>query len=1150
MQHFDTIKPVKNNLIRSAITFIALFLFSTLPASKALANTYMPNTFADPAITTVNNATGEINGGSTISLRSALMAADNLGGTHTVTLSSGTYSLTQALPNRQIVLGNTAQNITINGNGPVNTIIDMVADADKDRIFLINPTGSVTDIYTTFTGISFTHGYSASDNYGGAAIYAGGFGIQSLTITNCSFENNTVPLASGGQGGAINMLLGTLSINNSTFTNNNSFESDGGAIYYLLLNSDPADDGAVSITNCTFSGNTAAGNGGAISFITQPSLPIGQTFSLNISKNKFLNNSATGFGGAVSGNNLAAVSTPTINYNRFVGNTSTASASTSGLHFIHSPGSINAENNWWGCNFGPTASPCDKAGSTGTPASGSLDANPWLQLKTTASPNPICNTASGTGNVTTITASFLSNSDNAAIAAVNLTALVGLPVTWSSSLGTLGAPQELTIQADGEAINTFTSNGTAGNGSAGAKVDNIPPTDTDSRVTITINATPTVTNPSNVTGLCAGGTAVFTTTVTGNPTSIQWRKGTTALVNGLQGSGSTVAGAGTSALTITNVQPGDAAANYNVQATNNCGTATSADAALTVTATNTIALSSATGTNAQTVCINSAITNTTYSTTGATGATFSGLPAGVGGTWAANVVTISGTPTVSGNFSYTVTLTGGCGTISASGSITVNPRPAISTVTVTQPTCALPTGTISINATGSGILEYSINGGSTWLPTNSFSGLAAGNYNIAVRSQSYPLCVTAYSSNPVVLNAATGCCSPVNSGTIASGNQTICNGGNPSNITFSIAPSGGAVGGSFNYQWYYQNGLANPCPSGTSTTGWTLISGATGNSYDPPSGLTTSRTYAVTVDPTGTPDCGVATWANSCRKITVYNAVVATCSTNNTSMYFGYSGDQSATIKAIATGGTAPYTVSITMNRPLNCNVITSAGDELWAGVGGTNSNNVCPATGPGLTPVSTGTVAASGGFYSVNVTLMQDATFTATITDANGCVSTCTVSVHAEDARCFAGNSGNAKVKICHKTGNGCHEICVSSNAVSAHLGHGDFLGDCTPDCEEVLYAKAVVTEKAPVKPAVEMLDVMVAPNPAETQFTLFIETASKEKISFVLYDVFGRVVKRTENKGGTQQIMFGEELKAGMYMVEVIQGSERKVIKLVKLN
>lgn len=80
---------------------------------------------------------------------------------------------------------------------------------------------------------------------------------------------------------------------------------------------------------------------------------------------------------------------------------------------------------------------------------------------------------------------------------------------------------------------------------------------------------------------------------------------------------------------------------------------------ITVTAANTVSLSSASGTNAQSKCINTAITNITYSTTGATGATFSGLPSGVTGSWSSNTATISGTPTVAGVHTYTVTLTGG-----------------------------------------------------------------------------------------------------------------------------------------------------------------------------------------------------------------------------------------------------------------------------------------------------------------------------------------------------------------------------------------------------------------------------------------------------------------------------------------------------------
>lgn len=83
---------------------------------------------------------------------------------------------------------------------------------------------------------------------------------------------------------------------------------------------------------------------------------------------------------------------------------------------------------------------------------------------------------------------------------------------------------------------------------------------------------------------------------------------------------------------------------------------------------------------------------------------------------------------------------------------------AVQAPTVTQPTCATPTGTIVVNATGSGILEYSIDNGATYQASATFSGLAPGNYNIKARLQANPTCEAAYAGNPVVLTAATGCC--------------------------------------------------------------------------------------------------------------------------------------------------------------------------------------------------------------------------------------------------------------------------------------------------------------------------------------------------------------------------------------------------------
>jgi regulation of enolase protein 1 (concanavalin A-like superfamily) len=84
---------------------------------------------------------------------------------------------------------------------------------------------------------------------------------------------------------------------------------------------------------------------------------------------------------------------------------------------------------------------------------------------------------------------------------------------------------------------------------------------------------------------------------------------------------------------------------------------------------------------------------------------------------------------------------------------TQNCCPTVTAPTLTQPTCAMPTGTIVVNATGSGALEYSINNGSTWQSTNTYGGQAPGSYNIKVRLQANPTCEATYAGNPVVLNS-------------------------------------------------------------------------------------------------------------------------------------------------------------------------------------------------------------------------------------------------------------------------------------------------------------------------------------------------------------------------------------------------------------
>ena len=169
---------------------------------------------------------------------------------------------------------------------------------------------------------------------------------------------------------------------------------------------------------------------------------------------------------------------------------------------------------------------------------------------------------------------------------------------------------------------------------------------------------------------------------------------------------------------------------YTVTLVGGCGSV-SASGSMTVTQ-NTVSLTSATGTDSQTLCANSALTNVSYSTTGATGASFSGLPSGISGSWNANSITISGTPTSAGNANFTITLTGGCGTVTATGSISVTAAPTIQISSegdfcVNKTVLSATTGYNTYvwykdNASISGI------SGSTYTPT------AAGDYKVSVNN--------------------------------------------------------------------------------------------------------------------------------------------------------------------------------------------------------------------------------------------------------------------------------------------------------------------------------------------------------------------------------------------------------------------------------
>lgn len=215
----------------------------------------------------------------------------------------------------------------------------------------------------------------------------------------------------------------------------------------------------------------------------------------------------------------------------------------------------------------------------------------------------------------------------------------------------------------------------------------------------------------------------------------------------------------------------------------------------TVVANSTLTRTSANGTDGQTVCLGSGITNITYLVGGSgTGASVSGLPSGVNSSYNAGskVLTISGTPTVTGTFNYTVTTTGPCENIEANGSISIN---ALATLSLNTDPSTTNQG-VCFNSPIYNI-NYAVGGNAT---SASATGLPAGlNQNFAdgVLSISGTATVTGTFNYTVTTN---GPCPASLGGSIVINTLPVATLGiNPSTVcigqpaTLSVTNSGGNI---------------------------------------------------------------------------------------------------------------------------------------------------------------------------------------------------------------------------------------------------------------------------------------------------------------------------------------------------------------------
>jgi hypothetical protein len=107
--------------------------------------------------------------------------------------------------------------------------------------------------------------------------------------------------------------------------------------------------------------------------------------------------------------------------------------------------------------------------------------------------------------------------------------------------------------------------------------------------------------------------------------------------------------------------------------------------------------------------------------------------------------------------------------------------------------------------------------------------------------------------------------------------------------------------------------------------------------------------------------------------------------------------------------------------------------------------------------------------------------------------------------------------------------------------------------NCTEASAMRELTTSKEKLKELEPItstsLTVIASPNPSADLFTLHIQSADNTPVAVRISDVSGKYITMRQGVSSNSRIQVGSELKSGLYFVEVIQGKDRKVVRLLKL-
>jgi uncharacterized delta-60 repeat protein len=177
----------------------------------------------------------------------------------------------------------------------------------------------------------------------------------------------------------------------------------------------------------------------------------------------------------------------------------------------------------------------------------------------------------------------------------------------------------------------------------------------------------------------------------------------------------------------------------------------------------------------------------------------------------------------------------------------------------------------------------------------------------------------------------------------------------------------------------------------------------------------------------------------------------------------------------------------------------------------------------------------------SISVSPTTTSTYSVTVTNAYGCMGTVSTIVQVVDVRC---GNGNDKVQVCQAAGSSdkTQSICIAPSAVAAHLKKGSYLGSCTTVASSVMMKDG---KKVP-----EIYSIKVFNNPTTNYFTLDIQSPNLvDKVTISIYDAAGSI-RESRILIPNSHFDLGQLYPKGVYFAEVVQGSNKRILRLVKLQ